>query len=226
MSLEEQNLNDVKETCNYGTDDNYKRYDMKDILKDKLLDYRIKKIKCQIKPNSSIYGIQFIYRNILNCEEKDIINVKPKESDLLEQEMDLNNEDIIDLRVWLKDVKLIGFEITTSKNRVKKFGYGEEAELIKISDLENHDQIIVGFGCCENEQHEISSIYGYFISKRKYISVIFEGILWLRIKNKDPKFKQKVEEKVKKMNEKNQILYRVCNLPDNKFFNVIKYSSD
>lgn len=223
MELEEK-LMEVEPTCIYGTVQESIMYDMKDILKEKLLDYRLTKITCMIKSKSSIYGIKFTYRNILNCEEKDIIEVKSKESDLIVQEMELNNEEIIDLRVWEKDVKLIGFEVTTNKKRVQKFGYGTDEDLIIIDDFKDHDQIIVGFGCYADDKDGVTALYAYYTNKKKYISTIYSGIFALKIKLKDPDFKKKIEEKVIKMSEKNKILYRVCNLPDNQFFSVIKYS--
>jgi hypothetical protein len=214
-------------TCNYGTDGGKKRFDIQDILGNKLLEHRLTKIKCFLKPNKSIYGIQFIYRNINDCAETAFIDFKTQDNDLIEQEMDLNNEDIVDLRVWVdQEVKLIGFEVKTSKNRIQKFGYGDDTQLIKISDFENLDQIIVGFGCCADDTDGITSIYAYYISKKKYISIIYSRIFALRIKNKDPQYKEKVENKLKKMDEKYKILYRICKLPDNQFFSIIKYSID
>ena len=107
MSEREKDI-ELITTCNYGTVQESTWYDMKDILGDSLLDQRILKIRCFVKPNKSIYGIQFIYRNIYNCKETTFIDVKSNENDLLEQEMNFNNEDIKDLRVWLDgDIKLL-----------------------------------------------------------------------------------------------------------------------
>ena len=223
---EEENKN-IELTCNYGTDSGNQRFDMRELLGDKLLDHRLRKIKCFLKSNKGIHGIQLTYRNINDCKETTFINFKTKEDDLIEQEMILNNEDIIDLRVWLNnDVILIGFEVKTSRNRTFKFGYGNDSQLITISDFEKLDQVIVGFGCCAEEKEGITSIYAYYISRKKYISMIYSGIFSLRIKIKDLDFKEKVENKLKKMDEKYNILYRICQLPDNQFFNIIKYSID
>ena len=217
----------VEPTCIYGTvEGDSERFDMFEQLKDKLLDYRITKIRCFLKSNTSIYGIQFIYRNINDCTETTFIDVKSNQNDLIEQEMSLNNEEIKDLRVWLnQDIKLIGFEVITNK-RTQKFGYGNEEQLIKISDFENLDKIIVGFGCYADQTNGVTGLYGFYISKKQYTSIIYSGIFSLRIKLKDPKFKEKTEKKLQKMNEKNNILYKICQFPDNQFFNIIKYSID
>ena len=221
MSLNEEIKEVLNVTCIYGLDTGDNRQDIYEILKNKLLDYRLTKIKCFIKPNA-ILGIQFTYRSINN--EIIIMEIKPNENEnLIEEELILNNETINGLKVWLnEDIKLIGFEIETTKKNIKKFGYGEDNELRIISDFKNKDQIIVGFGCCSNDKDGITSIYAYYINKR-YISILYNGIFTLRVKIKDSKFKEKTEKKLKKMNEKSRILYRICQLPDNQFFNIIKY---
>ena len=223
---EKENEIELEPTCIYGSVAESKMYDMYDILGKNLLDYRISKIKCFVKSNKSIYGIQFIYRNIFTCEEKAFIDVKSKEKDLIEQEMDLSNEDIKDLRVWLdQDIKLLGFEVITNKNRIQKFGYGDgEEQLRTISDFKEGDKVIVGFGCYADDKDGVTAIYGYYVNRRKYFAVIYSGILSLRAKIKDPKYKEKIERKVEKMDEENKILFRVVQLPSNQFFNILKYS--
>ena len=131
----------IKSTCNFGSvDENTKIYDMRDEVGKKILDYKLVKIKCQLKSNEAIYGIQFIYRNINTSQESTLINVKAKGLDLTEQESEFKMEDIIDLRTWIsEDYKLIGFEVTTSKGRIKKFGYGNDEQLIKCPDFEKKD---------------------------------------------------------------------------------------
>ena len=223
---EKENEIEIEPTCIYGSVAESKLYDMHDILGKNLLDYRISKIKCFVKSNKSIYGIQFIYRNIFTCEEKIVIDVKTKEKDLIEQEMDLNNEDIKDLRTWLdQDIKLLGFEVITNKNRIQKFGYGDgEEQLRTISDFKEGDKVIVGFGCYADDKDGVTAIYGFYVNRRKYFAVIYSGILSLRAKIKDPKYKETIEKKVEKMDVGNKILFRVVQLPSNQFFNILKYS--
>ena len=53
-------------TCNYGfCEENTKIYNMKEIS-DKILNYKITKIKCQLKSDIGIYGIQIFCRNLIN----------------------------------------------------------------------------------------------------------------------------------------------------------------
>ena len=213
-------------TCNYGSVlDESKLYDMKDILKDKMLNYKITKIKCQIKSNEGIYGIELFYRNLIDGKETSIINVQSKEKDLIEQVFDLCGDYIIDMRVWINnDIKLIGFEIVTNRNRIFKFGYGKDEQLVKIPDLKNLDKIIIGFGLYINEGNSISSIYAYYINKSNYFYHLYKGILYLRSKSQNKEYNEKIQKKLSSMSKRNQILFRICNLPQNQFFNIMKYT--
>ena len=213
-------------TCNYGSVlDESKLYDMKDILKDKMLNYKITKIKCQIKSNEGIYGIELFYRNLIDGKETSIINVQSKEKDLIEQVFDLCGDYIIDMRVWINnDIKLIGFEIVTNRNRIFKFGYGKDEQLVKIPDLKNLDKIIIGFGLYVNEGNSISSIYAYYINKSNYFYHLYKGILYLRSKSQNKEYNEKIQKKLSSMSKRNQILFRICNLPQSQFFNIMKYT--
>ena len=223
MEKEDENL---IITCNYGTvSENSNLYDMKDILNTKMINYKISKIKCQLKSNVGIYGIQLFYRNLIDGKETAIINIQSKEKDLIEQEFDLAGEHIIDMNTWLnQDYILMGFEIITNKNRVQKFGYGDNEQLVKIPDLKDLNKIVVGFGLYLTEGNYIESIYGYYIKKNIYISNLYKGILHLREKSKNPEYKEKIQKKLSNMSKRNQILFRICCLPQNHFFNIIKYT--
>ena len=213
-------------TCNYGSvPENAKLFDMKDILKDKMLNYKISKIKYQLKSNEGIYGIQFIYRNLIDGKESTIINIQPKGNGLIEQEIDLSGEDIINMNVFLnQDISLIGFEIITNKNKVFKIGYGNDEQIVKIPDLTNLEQIVVGFGLNTNEDNVITSIYGYYINRSKYIFNLYKGILYLRKKLENEEYNEKIQKKINNMNKRNQLLYRICSLPQNQFFNIMKFT--
>jgi hypothetical protein len=216
----------IKITCAYGiiSYSNNTTYDLYDILGTNLLDYKLTKIKCQLKSNKCIYGLQLIYRNKNDGKESTLIDIKSNEQDLIEQEMDLKGEEIKDLRVWLdENTNLIGFEVSTAK-RSKKFGYGNDEQLTKIIDFEKLDQIIVGFGFYANEKNGIQSIYAYYISRNEYISYKCDGFFALRSKIKNEDFNKKIKNKLPSMSSRNNILYKICRLPDNQFFNIIKYS--
>ena len=215
-------------TCNYGSVlDESKLYDMKDILKDKMLNYKITKIKCQIKSNNEgIYGIQLIYKNLITNEEKPLIEIISKEANLIEQEMNLNLEQILDIKFWLNDEnRLIGFEVYTSKGNYQKFGYGKDDQLKICHELKNKERAVVGFSVIESERNGIIGMSLYHMNKRTYAFYIYKGIFSLRVKIKDDKYKNEMLEKLNKMNDiQKKILFKICCLPDNQFFNVIKFT--
>ena len=158
----------IETTCAYGTIQDFStRYDIFEILGNELLHNRLTKIKCFLKSNS-IYGLQFTYKNKIDAKET-IIDLNSKEKDLIEKEMDINDdEEIIDFNVWLDyDIKLIGFEITTSKNRKQKFGYGNDYELIRAAEFENRDKIILGFAIFADKTDGVTDIMAYYINKKK-----------------------------------------------------------
>ena len=141
-------------------------------LGDKLLDYKLIKIQSQLKSNKSIAGIQFIYKNINNDQEIALIDIKSSEKDLIEQEMVLNNENITNLKVFLKDIVLIGFEVTTNKNHSKKFGYGEDEELINLPELENLDNVVVGIGVWHEKKLGVSSLCFHYMKTSDYVFLL------------------------------------------------------
>ena len=212
-------------TCNYGlVSEKSKHYSFTDTIKETILEYRISKIKCQLKSNQYISGIQITCINRNDLKELKIIDVQPNSGYDIEQECEIDSlEHIEDMRVWLKE-RLTGFEITTSKKKVKMFGYDNGEDAIKVPDLENRDNVVVGFGLYASDTEGVTSIYGYFVNAKKYCLSIYSGIFYLKMKLKDEHFKKKTIEKLPNMEEKLQILYRVCSLPDSTFFGIVKFA--
>ena len=216
----------INSTIIFGrVDENSKYYDVRDEVGRKILDYRLIKIRCQLKSNDSIYGIQFIYRNINTSQEFTLINVEPNDPDLIDQEMELSLEQIIDLRAWVSEtIKLIGFEITTNRGKSQKFGYGNDEELRMCPEFENKDQAVIGFGVIADEKHGVTGLYAYYLRRKTYAFYLYSGMFCLRIKIRNEENKKKIESKIKDMDEIYKILFNVCSLPDNQFFNIVKYT--
>ena len=213
-------------TCPFGrTYDDSKLYDMRDEVGRNMIDYQLIEIKCQIKANGPIYGIQFIYKNKNNDEKVALINVKPKEPFLIQQSISLKDEEVSNLRIWISNdtFQLIGFEITTNKGKSQKFGYGKSEELRIISVIENKEKTIVGFAVYADDQNGITSMYAYYLNKKLHAFYSNIEIFKLRILSKKSEEKKKYDELLPKMNETNKILYKISILPDNQFFNIIKY---
>ena len=205
-----------------------KIYTFNNIKDNDILNYRLTKIKCQIKSNEGIYGIQIIYQNLISLEEDTLINIKSDLPDLIEQEMTFNYEQILDIKFWLNDdIKLIGFEVITSKGRFKKFGYGKDDQLRLCHELTNKERAVVKFTFFEKEKNGITGMTLYHMDKKTHAFYIYRGIFGLRSKLKNGKNKNDIEKKFTedKMTEaKNKLLFNICCLPDNQFFNVIKYA--
>ena len=205
-----------------------KIYTFNNIKDNDILNYRLTKIKCQIKSNEGIYGIQIIYQNLISLEEDTLINIKSDLPDLIEQEMTFNYEQILDIKFWLNDdIKLIGFEVITSKGRFKKFGYGNDNQLRLCPELNNKERAVVKFTIFEKEKNGITGITLYHMDKKTHAFYIYRGLFALRIKLKNVKNKNDLEKKFleNKISEpKNKLLFKICCLPDNQFFNIIKYT--
>ena len=78
-------------SCLFGkTESDSKVHNMGTIVGKDILNYRITQIKCQIKSNEGIFGIQLKYKNLITEEQKILINIISKEPNLIEQEITLN----------------------------------------------------------------------------------------------------------------------------------------
>ena len=65
----------------------------------------------------------------------------------------------------------------------------------------------------------------YHMNKRTYAFIIYEGIFGLRVKTKNEENKNKIVKKMNNMNDiQKKILFKICCLSDNQFFNVIKFT--
>ena len=214
-------------SCLYGKSEiDSKIHNIRDILGNNILDYRITKIKCQIKSNEGIYGIELIFKNLITEEEKSLINIKSEENNLIEQEIKFDLEIILDIKFWCNDEnKLIGFEVNTNKGKFQKFGYGDDNQLKLCHQIKNKERVVVGFCFYEKENKGITGMFIYHMNKKTYAFFIYKGIFGLRTKIKNDKYKNEIEKKVDKFDDiKKKLLFKICCLSDNQFFNVIKYT--
>ena len=226
MSYNNKHSLEIESTCLYGKKENDSKVnDIRDLVGKAILDYHLIKIKCQIKTGKGIYGIVLLYRNLITKEEKALINIISTEPDLLVQEMNFDTENILDIKFWLNDqAKLIGFEVITNLGRFQKFGYGNDDQLIRCHQLKNKDRVVVGFSVIENEGKGITGMIIHHLNKKTYSFYIHSGIFCLRIKAKNGDYRNDKNKKIDNMDKQNKLLYKVCCLPDNQFFNVIKFT--
>ena len=144
-----------------------KGYDITDEVGANILDYRIKKISYILKENERIDKIKLEYINKKDGTSKIIETPSWDEVKGNEEAFELeDDEEIKNIKIYLKDIKLLGFEIFTNNGKNKKIGFGKESEVNTQKDLENGSKLIIGFGFNASKVHGVYSIRFYYIDKK------------------------------------------------------------
>lgn len=211
-----------------GTDDLYTRnYDYTMANEKDILDYRLHKIVCKLNSGGQhIQSMTLIYKNRNTGELVTMLDTKTsKDQEGTEMDYTFGDFEVINqVRVWVKDDNLIGFEIKTNENIVKKFGYGNDEQLIMIGTFEEGNRVILGLGVHAGKQHGVSSIYFYYIDRVNLAAIEYSGLLQLRAKLKaNPEFKKKTEDKKSSLGEKEKFILDICGLPETAFFPITSY---
>lgn len=216
----------ISSTILYGKSSKELKSEDLDMAKEvdyKILDYRISQITAELKTNEGIQGIAIKVCNRNTGEEKTLINRKGQGTP-----MDYKfgeNEHIIDVKVWSKNRKFTGFEIITNKGN-KKFGIGAEGESMQISDLADGKKIVVGFCFAYSPENGITGMSCYYLDKKEYTIKLYSGMLFLKLKIKDQAFKEETERNLGNLDSEMNVVYKICSLPNNQFFGVMKYAFD
>ena len=193
------------------------------IFKEFLIGYRLHRIKCWVEKNSGIIGIQLCYKDRETNEE--IISIdKHRAEETTSQEFILHPLELITGLVIWKNNSLSGFEITTNKKRIKRFGYDDGEKILPEEFSENNINIILGFFFTYEPKIGISSIGCYYLNRKVFSLILYSGILYLRIKLKDEKFKSEIKSRLNEMDNSDKALYYTCLLPSNQFYGIIKYT--
>lgn len=216
-------LINYQSTPNHGLiTDNSIAYDDCDIFQEFIITYRLHKIRCLIEPNTGIAGIQLTYKDRETNKEIVSIDVH-KSGDLISQEFTLEPlEIIIEARLWTKE-SLTGFEITTNKKRSKRFGY-DNGEMIIPEGIEDGKNLVLGFFLNFENRLGVTSIGFHYLSRTQFSLVLYSGLLYLRIKLKDPEFRKEIKSKLDNMEYSEKVLFNTCILPDSTFFGIVKYT--
>jgi hypothetical protein len=211
-----------------GSDDLYTtNYDYSIANEENILDYRLHKMICKINNESQhIQSMTLIYKNRNSGELMTLLDtVKSKIEDGIDMDYTFGDFEVINqVRVWVKDDNLIGFEIKTNEGNLKKFGYGNDDQLIKIEAFEDGNKVILGFGVNAGIKHGVSSIYCYYLDRVNLAAIEYSGLLQLRAKLKvNQDFKKKAEEKKSSLNDKDKFILDICELPETAFFPITSY---
>ena len=215
----------IKHTAFFGViyPDEMKRFDDSPYAsKEKLFQYRLSEIKFFLGERNGkeiILGLQTTYTKITG--EK-IVNQEAR--DKVEKELDIkifeipSNDYICNFFLKVGDERVTQIKLVTKKG--KEFVVGTEEGEEKIVDFINNNKnhmILAFLGGYRKVLEALGAIYipiteylgnsrGYFELKRK-------------LKNKD--FRDNIN--LNKLKDSDQVLFRVCNLPDNCFNSIIKY---
>ena len=154
------------ETDRYNDEFSGKTYDLCDELGEKILDYRLKKMSYALNSNQRIDKIKLEYINKSDGTSKVFETPNLEGSNHKLEEYDLeDDEEIVKIKVYLKDINLLGFEIFTNKGKNKKIGFGEENESNVEKDVEKGDKVIVGFGFNSSNRYGVYSMHFYYVDK-------------------------------------------------------------
>ena len=154
------------ETNQYDNEISGKTYDICDELGSKILDYRLKKISYILNSNQYIEKIKLEYINKSDGSSKILETPTWENSPTQIEEFELeDDEEITKIKVYLKDIKLLGFEIFTNKGKNKKIGFGEESEANVENALEKGDKLIVGFGFNSSSKYGVYCMHFYYVDK-------------------------------------------------------------
>ena len=218
-----------KKLVEYSTTPNYGLITEKSITLDDisifgyyLISYRVHSIRCWQNKQLGIIGIQLHYKDRDTNEDIISVNkVKNDKSTLVEFILD-PLEFIIGLTIYKSDL-LNGFSIKTNKKREKLFGYDLGDKIIP-EEFEEDKNVILGFFFTFEPNMRASSIGCYYLNKTFFSLILYSGILYLRIRLKDEKFKNEIEKKLDKLDKPYVALFKMCLLPNIQFYGVLKYS--
>ena len=188
-----------------------------------LICYRLHRIRCWQNKQLGLIGIQLFYKDRVTNEEIISLNKsKNTESTLVEFNLD-SLEYITGLTIYKTDL-LNGFSIITNKKRQKLFGYDIGEKIIPEAFEEEGKNVILGFFFTFEPNFVISSVGCYYLNRIFFSMILYSGVLYLRIKLKDEKFRKEIENKINTIDKSFKALFKMCLLPNILFYGVLKYS--
>ena len=216
----------IKNTAFFGTVfPDIKRFDdSKFCSKENLFQFRLSQIKFFVGEKNGknlILGLQTTYTSL---DGK--ITVNEEARDKTEKEVDIKildipqNDYICNFFLKSGDDHITQVRLVTKKGKEFIVGCDEGEEKIVDFIDDNKDHIILyffgGYRKC------LESLAAGYIPIKTYLGNT-RGYFELKRKMKEQSFKDAISAKLKSLSESDQVLFRVCNLPDSCFNSVIKY---
>jgi len=190
-------------------------------------DYYIKYIYYSLKDKEYIGSLKVVYQDRKTDRLITLLNTPGTDTEELEKIEFKSYELIVNMRVWVKNDELTGFEIKTLFGRIIKIGYGEKEDEIIIDELKDEKCFILGFGVDANSTR-VTGIYCYYIDTKLYDKYCYYlDILKIRVKLMlDNKYKDEIHAKKPEYDDRLKLLIDVCELPNLPFFVILSYILD
>ena len=155
---------------------------------------------------------------VLDSENSHLIEEKTEEFVL--QDM----EEIIDVYFHFDNKEnLTSICLTTNLGNIKYIGKQSD-NYIKDKKLKSKGKVILSFGMSSTKRYGVTSMFCYYIDKKKYGIIQNIGLIQLKAKlSKNKEFKDNIEAKKGSFDEKLKLITEVCSLPNDAFFPIAKY---
>lgn len=199
-------------------------FDDIDLIGENYLYYIIRKIKVWSgtkNGNTVIIGIQCFFMNIIN---RKILITGRNKGDHQEEKC---NEFILDKKEYISDFSCkVDKEITNVSfvtNKGRKFKVGGEQGENKETLVTSHGPAIIlsMFGSYRSELEAIGVVY---MTRRDYSSALFVGYFELKyLLKKNEFFKLKTLQKANSFKYSDQVLLKVCMLPNSSFNQILRF---
>ena len=214
-------------TCYGFIKDGMTFYDDYNLLGDNIIISKLSKIKTYSK-NNKIIGIVISYKNRINQENFNTVNITCEDNDVITQEMTLKPFEFINKITIYKDDQIRGFILSTNRKNSQLFGYQIE-QSIEIDEIDANS-LLIGFYLNFSTDLGLSSIGFYYVNSNIYKFNLMKGLLFLRliIQNKKDNenyknLKDELKNQYNSFDFEKKILFKTCCLPDNQFNNILKY---
>ena len=214
----------TKETL-IETDNLSKIYDIYPKYKKKILNYHIHKILYSLNSNQCIQSLKIIYKNRNNGEEIVLDSENSHLQDEKIEEFVLQDfEEIIDAIFYYDDKENLTSVCLTTNHGTHKYIGKQGNKFFKDKYLEKEEKVILSFGITSSKQYGVTSMFCYYIDKKKYGVIQNLWLIQLKAKlNKNKEFKDSLEAKKGSFDENLKLIAEVCSLPNTAFFPIASY---
>ena len=159
----------------------------------------------------------------IDKEDQEEIQIKTEEENDKSNTTQNEYQKITESIIYNDKDDLTSICLTTNRGNIKYIGkQGDKYR--KDTYLKGHQKIVLAFGITSSKQYGVTSMFCYYIDKKKYGVIQYIGLIQLKAKlAKDKEFHDKVEAKKGNLDEKLKLITEVCSLPSTAFFPIASY---